>query len=158
VKGRFLERAGRPARAAHGLRRRPCDERQFVLPRLRSFRVWQLFSDGRAAKNLTAGFGLANKTTLRVQRIEPIEDDDEERGIDPGEAASCCAAKVRRRARRDFFRTTFAASGAPDKLLWGDKNFRYAPRAGGGRVARDGGALRYVPRRLHDEFNPFARR
>ena len=47
------------------------------------FDVWQLFADGRVAKNLTAGHGRAAKIALRVQRIEPVEEDDDERGLDP---------------------------------------------------------------------------
>ena len=97
------------------------------------FDVWQLFADGHAAKNLTAGFGRANKTQLRVERIEPIEEDDEERGIDPAKPLVLRGESEETRAT-GFFRTAFAAMAAPEKLLWADKNFRYAGRALGADV------------------------
>ncbi len=92
------------------------------------FDVWQLFPDGRAAKNLTGAYGAANQTALRVQRIEPIEEDDEERGLDPAKPLVLRGESEATRAT-GFFRTTFATGGAPEKLLWGDKNFRYVGRA-----------------------------
>jgi dipeptidyl aminopeptidase/acylaminoacyl peptidase len=92
------------------------------------FDVWQLFPDGRAAKNLTAGSGAKNKTVLRLQRIEPVEEDDDERGLDPAKPLVLRGESEETRAS-GFFRTTFAATGAPEKLLWGDKNFRYSGRA-----------------------------
>jgi hypothetical protein len=45
--------------------------------------VWQFFIDGRAAKNLTLASGRQAKTRLRLQPIEPVEPDDDERGINP---------------------------------------------------------------------------
>ena len=92
------------------------------------FDVWQLFADGRAPKNLTAGFGRANKISFRVQRIEPIEEDDDERGLDPAKPLVLRGESEETRAT-GFFRTSFAATGAPEKLLWGDKNYHYASRA-----------------------------
>ncbi len=92
------------------------------------FDVWQLFPGGRAGKNLTAGTGRAQKIALRVQRIEPVEEDDEERGLDPAKPLVLRGESEETRAT-GFFRTTFSASGAPEKLLWGDKSFRYAGRA-----------------------------
>ena len=97
------------------------------------FDVWQLFADGRAPKNLTAGFGRANKTQLRVERIEPIEEDDEERGIDPAKPLVLRGESEETRAT-GFLRTAFTATAAPEKLLWGDKNLRYVGRALGADV------------------------
>jgi len=57
-----------------------------------------------------------------------------------------------------FFRTTFAASGAPDKLLWGDREFRYAGRALEADVLLVTAARFDTSRRLHDEFIASPRR
>ncbi len=92
------------------------------------FDVWSLSLTETAAKNLTTGFGAKNKIALRVQRTEPIEEDDEERGIDRAKPLVLRGESEETRAT-GFFRTTFTAGGAPEKLLWGDKNFRYAGRA-----------------------------
>ena len=90
--------------------------------------VWQVFPDGRAAKNLTAGHGRATKTELRVQRIEPVDEDDEERGLDPAKPLTLRGESEETRAT-GFFQTTFDAKSPPRRLLWGDKNFRYVGRA-----------------------------
>jgi len=50
------------------------------------FDVWQLFTDGRPAENLTAASGRATKTELRVQNIEPIDEENDDRGLDPAKA------------------------------------------------------------------------
>ncbi|MCX6951700.1 MAG: prolyl oligopeptidase family serine peptidase [Verrucomicrobia bacterium] len=92
------------------------------------FDVWQVFTDGRAAKNLTAGHGRATKTALRVQRIEPVEEDDEERGLDPAKPLVLRGESEETRAS-GFFRTTFDAKGAPQRTVWGDKSYRYVGRA-----------------------------
>jgi dipeptidyl aminopeptidase/acylaminoacyl peptidase len=106
--------------------------------------VWQLFPDGRAPKNLTAGQGRANKLQFRVQRTEPIDEDDEERGIDPAKPLVLRGESEETRAT-GFFRTGFAATAAPERLLWGDKNYRYLGRA------RDADALLITGSRF-DEF------
>ncbi|MBI5771837.1 MAG: S9 family peptidase [Verrucomicrobia bacterium] len=90
--------------------------------------VWQLFADGRAPKNLTAAHGRATKVALRVQRIDPIDEDDDERGVDPAKPLTLRGESEETRAS-GFFRTTFAATGAPTRLLWGDKRYTYAGRA-----------------------------
>ncbi len=92
------------------------------------FDVWQLSPGGAPAKNLTAGYGAKNNIALRVQRTEPVEEDDDERGLDPAKPLVLRGESEATRAT-GFFRTTFAAAGAPEKLLWGDKAFRYAGRA-----------------------------
>ena len=90
--------------------------------------VWQLFPDGRPAKNLTAGHGRATRTVLRVQRTEPVEEDDEERGIDPSRPMTLQGESEETRAS-GFFRTDFTAATPPKRLLWGDASHRYAGRA-----------------------------
>jgi dipeptidyl aminopeptidase/acylaminoacyl peptidase len=93
--------------------------------------VWQLFPDGRAAKNLTAGHGRATQVVLRVQRIEPVEEGDDERGLDPAKPLVLRGESEATRAT-GFFRTDFAAAekkAAPQRLLWGDRSYRYAGRA-----------------------------
>ncbi len=93
--------------------------------------VWQVFPNGRAALNLTAGHGRATQVALRVQRTEPVEEDDDERGIDPAKPLVLRGESEETRAT-GFFRTDFAAAAkktAPQRLLWDDKNFRYIGRA-----------------------------
>lgn len=95
--------------------------------------VWQVFADGRAAKNLTAGHGRTMKISLRVQRIEPVDEDDDERGLDPAKPLVLRGESEETRAS-GFFRTDFAAAAAgtktaPQRLLWDEKNFRYVGRA-----------------------------
>jgi dipeptidyl aminopeptidase/acylaminoacyl peptidase len=106
--------------------------------------VWQLFGDDRPAKNLTAGHGRANKVQLRVQRVEPVDEDDDERGIDPAKSIVLRGESERTRAT-GFFRTSVSTAGAPERLLWGDKSYRYAGRA------RDADALLVTASRF-DEF------
>ena len=92
------------------------------------FDVWQLFPDGRAPRNLTAGAGRAEGIVLRVQDITPREEDDEDRGLDPAQPLTLKGESERTRAS-GFFRTTFAATGAPQRLLWGDRFHNYIGRA-----------------------------
>ncbi len=108
------------------------------------FDVWQLFPDNRPALNLTAGHGRANKLQYRVQRIEPIDEDDEERGLDPAKPLTLRGESEETRAT-GFFRTSFTATAAPERLLWGDKRFTYAGRA------RDADTLLLTASRF-DEF------
>ncbi len=106
--------------------------------------VWQLFPDGRPAKNLTASHGGSTKVQLRVQRTEPVDEDDDERGIDPAKPLVLRGESEETRAT-GFFRTSFTATAAPQRLLWGDKNYRYIGRA------RDADALLLTASRF-DEF------
>lgn len=106
--------------------------------------VWQFFPDGRAPRNLTAGHGRAQKIQLRVQRIEPFDADDDERGLDPARPLVLRGESEETRAS-GFFQTSVSATGAPARLLWGDKNFRYVGRA------QDADALLVTASRF-DEF------
>lgn len=92
------------------------------------FDLWQVFPDGRPARNLTAGHGRAENIELRLQSIEPNEPDDERRGIDPAQPLYLRGESETTRAT-GFYRTTFTASGAPERLLWADQNHRYLGRA-----------------------------
>ncbi len=96
------------------------------------FDVWQIFIDGRAAINLTRGEGRKTKVYLRVQRINPLDEDDEERGMDVSKPLVLRGESDETHAT-GFFQTMFAASKAdvtpPRRLIWGDKNFRYVGRA-----------------------------
>jgi len=90
--------------------------------------VWQLFADGRPARNLTGGAGRAAQIQFRVQTILPNDPDDPRRGIDPAEPLYLRAESEVTRAS-GFYRTTFNAGAAPERLLWDDKNYRMAGRA-----------------------------
>lgn len=97
------------------------------------FDVWRLFTDGRSSVNLTQGAGRAGHITLRVQNIEPREEDDETRGINPAKPLVLRGECEETRAT-GFYRTTFAADGPPQRLLWGDCHHVYAGRALGADV------------------------
>ena len=90
--------------------------------------LWQVFPDGRPARNLTAGFGRANKIQLRVQPIEPTEPGDDKRGLDPAQPLYFRGENEVTRAT-GFFRTSFGATTPPERLLWAEKNYRYLTRA-----------------------------
>lgn len=92
------------------------------------FDVWQLFVDGRAARNLTQGAGRKAGLRLRLQPIEPIEEDNEERGIDVKKPLVLRGENLNTRAT-GFYRTTFDGAAPPQQLLAGDKNYRYLGRA-----------------------------
>lgn len=92
------------------------------------FDVWQLFPDGRPAKNLTLGAGRAQKIQLRVQDTAPREEDDPARGLDPAQPLVLRGESEETRAT-GFFATDFSAAQPPRRLLWGDRKFSYAGRA-----------------------------
>jgi dipeptidyl aminopeptidase/acylaminoacyl peptidase len=96
------------------------------------FDVWQVFVAGRvagrAAVNLTTGEGRRSNTRLRVQPIEPVDEDDDERGIDTKKPLTLRGESEATRAT-GFFRTTFGATTAPRRLLWGDYNARFVTRS-----------------------------
>ena len=92
------------------------------------FDVWQIFMDGRAAKNLTEGEGRKGQVVYRVERTEPVDEDDDERGIDP-------AKPLILRGENDvthetgFYRDGFEGVAAPARLLSADKSLRFVGRA-----------------------------
>ena len=92
------------------------------------FDVWQVYVDGRKAQNLTRGEGRKSTIRLRIQRIEPVDEDDDERGIDVSKPLVLRGESDETRAS-GFYRTTFASTAAPQRMIWADKNLRYIGRA-----------------------------
>ncbi|MCY7387004.1 MAG: prolyl oligopeptidase family serine peptidase, partial [Burkholderiales bacterium] len=92
------------------------------------FDVWQVFVDGRKAQNLTRGEGRKSAIRLRVQRIEPVDEDDDERGIDAKKPLVLRGESDETRAS-GFYKTTFGSTVPPQRLIWADKNLRYVGRA-----------------------------
>jgi dipeptidyl aminopeptidase/acylaminoacyl peptidase len=108
------------------------------------FDVWQIFADGRPARNLTEGEGRRTKTVLRVQQLDDVSpaaqggppaaqstaplDEDDERGLDPKEPLYLRGVSEETRAS-GFFKDSFSGTATPQKLLWADKNYRLAARA-----------------------------
>ena len=90
--------------------------------------VWQLFLDGRPARNLTGGEGRRSKTVYRVERTEPVDEDDDERGIDPSKPLTLRGENDETHAS-GYYRQAFDATGAPVKLLSGDRSYRFVARA-----------------------------
>ncbi len=90
--------------------------------------VWQLFTDGRPPRNLTEGQGRRTRTSLRVVRLEPAEEEDQERGIDVAKPIFLRGESEETRAS-GFFRDSFADPEPPRKLLWAERNFRYLGRS-----------------------------
>lgn len=90
--------------------------------------VWQLFADGRPAKNVTAGDGRKTKNAFRYQRVEVEEEGEEERGIDPTKPLFLRGESEETHAT-GFYRASLSAAAPPQKLLFGDKNFRFVTKA-----------------------------
>ncbi len=88
--------------------------------------VWQIFTDGTAAKNVTGGAGRNSKVEFRIARIEPVDEDDE-RGIDSSKPLTLTAENEETR-ESGFYRVA-ANGGPPQRLLWGAKKYRYVTRA-----------------------------
>ena len=89
--------------------------------------VWQLFTDGRAPRCLTGGEGRRAKLEFRLQRTEPVDEEDD-RGIDP---AKPFTFRVESETTREtgFYRLAQAGQGTPQRLLWGAKNYRFVLHA-----------------------------
>ncbi|MEO8502021.1 MAG: hypothetical protein ABI565_13970, partial [Vicinamibacteria bacterium] len=92
------------------------------------FDVWQIFMDGREAKNLTEGEGRKARMVYRVERTEAIDEDDDERGIDPAKPLTLRAEDEVTHAT-GFYRDSFDGAVPPAKLLAADRNYRYVGRA-----------------------------
>ncbi len=90
--------------------------------------VWQIFADGQPAKNLTEGDGRKTKVEFRLQRLENDDNDDDARGIDSTKPLYLRGVSAETRAS-GFFKDGFTGTGTPQRLLWGDKNYRFAARA-----------------------------
>jgi dipeptidyl aminopeptidase/acylaminoacyl peptidase len=102
------------------------DSRSFLV--YDQYDVWQIFADSRPARNLTEGEGRKAKTELRVQRIEPADEEDDERGIDPAKPLYLRGVSEETRAS-GFLKDSFSGNAPPQRLLWGDKSYRVAGRA-----------------------------
>jgi dipeptidyl aminopeptidase/acylaminoacyl peptidase len=92
------------------------------------FDVWQVFADGRAPRNLTNDAGRKDKVRLRVQPLEPVDEDDDERGINPSKPLVLRGESEVTRAT-GFLRTGFANGVKLERLIWGDANHRVVTRA-----------------------------
>ncbi|MCC6415761.1 MAG: S9 family peptidase [Opitutaceae bacterium] len=90
--------------------------------------AWLLFTDDRPARNLTGGFGRKNHLLLRMQAIAARDDDDPDRSIDPAQPLYLSGEHELTRAS-GWFRHAFTATGEPQRLLWGDRQWRYLGRA-----------------------------
>jgi len=90
--------------------------------------VWQLFEDGRPAKNLTEGEGRKGRTVYRIERTEPVDEDDDERGIDPLRPLTLRGENEQTR-ETGFYRDGFDGSAAPVRLMSGSRSHRFVGRA-----------------------------
>ena len=90
--------------------------------------IWQLFTDARPAKNLTEGEGRKARMTYRIERTEPVDEDDDERGIDPAKALTLRGENELTHAT-GFYRDTFDGVAVPVRLIAADKNLRMVGRA-----------------------------
>jgi dipeptidyl aminopeptidase/acylaminoacyl peptidase len=102
------------------------DSRSFLV--YDRYDVWQLFADGAAPRNVTDGEGRKAKIEFRVQRLQGDDEDDAERGLDPAGPLYLRATSEDTRAT-GIFRDGLTASNTPQRLMWGDKNYRIAARA-----------------------------
>jgi dipeptidyl aminopeptidase/acylaminoacyl peptidase len=101
------------------------DSRSFLV--YDRYDVWQVFTDSQPARNLTEGEGRKARIEFRVQRLEPEEDADDERGVDPAKPLYLRAVSEETRAT-GIYRDGFNG-GTPQRLLWGDRSYRVAARA-----------------------------
>ncbi len=108
------------------------------------FDVWQLFLDGRPAKNLTEGEGRRLKTVFRVERTDRVDEDDDEAGIDPARPLILRGENDATHAT-GFYRDAIDGVGVPARLLAADRNYRVVGRA------RDADVLLVTAQRF-DEF------
>ena len=90
--------------------------------------IWQLWPDGRPARNLTRGYGRAEKVILRAQDIAAHEEAETWRGIDPTRPLILRGEDELTRAS-GYYRYGFEFAEKPQRLLWGDKQYRYIGRA-----------------------------
>lgn len=89
--------------------------------------LWQVFPDGRPARNLTGGYGRQHRLELRLQPLDASEPGEEKRGID---LASPLTFRAESEETRDTGFVRFATAGTPpERLLWGSKDYRFAGRA-----------------------------
>ncbi len=96
--------------------------------------IWQASPDGKTTRNVTDGVGRRQRLQFRLLRLDPDEDEEEERGIDPAKPLLLRAENLETRDT-GFWRGRLegpAGNGGntpPEKLLMGAKNFRPAGKA-----------------------------
>lgn len=90
--------------------------------------VWALPAEGGPARNVSAGAGRSQRIELRVIRTEPVDEEDDDRGLDP---ARPVIFRGEHQSTREtgFFRKDFASAAAPERLLWAARNHRFLLRA-----------------------------
>lgn len=103
------------------------DSRSFLV--YDRFDLWQIYTDGRPARNLTAGEGRRTRTAFRIQQIEPADDERAERGIDLSKPLYLRGEAEDTRAT-GFFKL-LVGGGAPrvQRLAWADKSLRFVTKA-----------------------------
>ena len=94
------------------------DDKYFLL--YDRYDIWQIPTDGSAAKNLTNGIGRREKTVFRYVRLEQQEP-GEERGIDP--TAPMLLSAVNEITRDEGFYRDRIDGGLPEKLVMAARNF-----------------------------------
>ena len=88
--------------------------------------IWQVFADAsQTPKNLTNGRGRRERMQFRVQRVDPVDEEDTERGLVLTAPLTLRAVSEETRAT-GFFRLT---GNSLDQLLWGPKAYAVAGRA-----------------------------
>ena len=92
------------------------------------FDVWQVFVGGQPARNLTEGEGRKTRTVFRVERLEPDDDEDAPRGLDITRPLYLRGVNEDTRAS-GIFRDSFTGTAPPQRLLWGDRNYRIVTKA-----------------------------
>jgi dipeptidyl aminopeptidase/acylaminoacyl peptidase len=92
------------------------------------FDIWQFFVDNKPPQNLTRALGKQTKIRLRLQSIEPVDIDDDERGINPLKPLILRGESEETRAT-GFYTTSFTGADKPTRLIWGDSNHRYIGRS-----------------------------
>ena len=87
--------------------------------------VWQLFADGSTARNLTEGAGRKEKIQFRVARIEPVDEDEDNRHIDPSKTLYLRGESLDT-YDTGYFSDSLTGANEPKRLLWGPRAYRVA--------------------------------
>ena len=92
------------------------------------FDVWQVSGDGRTSSNVTDGQGRRSKLQFRVARLEPEDDEEQPRGIDPAKPLLLRAENIETRDS-GFWRDRLDATVPPQKLILAARSFRTLGKA-----------------------------
>ncbi len=90
--------------------------------------IWRVWPGTGKSQNITQGFGRKNRIILRVQNIAVRDESDPARGLDTVDPLILRGESDQTRAS-GYFHLALGQDSAPKKLLWGDKDYRYAGRA-----------------------------